>query len=111
MIFLKARHTYINLNTIKRIELQSDSWLDDGPDSIDGKIYKSYIVAYYSNNDNEDDYIILLNKTGKGSCTEHFHKLMSYLDAHSAAFKDEVAVIDVAELKRVSQAAENTEEN
>jgi hypothetical protein len=41
----------------------------------------------------------------------HHDQLMSYLDANSAAFKDAVAVIDVANLKRVSQAAENTEEN
>jgi hypothetical protein len=108
MIFLQSKwKTYINLNTIKRIDVRYESWSDDGPDAINGKLYKSYIVAYYSNIDNDDDYITLLELTGKGSgngVREHLHNLMSYLDANSASFKDEVAVIDVANLKRVSQA-------
>lgn len=34
---------------------------------------------------------------------KHHDQLMSYLDANSASFKDEVAVIDVANLKRISE--------
>ena len=95
MIFLKGDvHFYLNLDYVSSIEL-------DG----------NYLVAHLKNDNEMIPYPLNGDYENRMAAQAHLHNLLSYLDAHSAAFKDEVAVIDVAELKRVSQAAENTEEN
>jgi hypothetical protein len=88
MILLKGSFDfYLNFDDVSSIEVK-----------------RNYLICFLKGDiERENEYPLHGDYENRMAAQEHLHKLLSYLDAHSAAFKDEVAVIDVAELKRVSR--------